>query len=65
MQKKARRRPFISRADAGDRYDSWEAVLAEGTWICCGRCGQRQFHKGDVTKKACRKCGARLADVGI
>jgi hypothetical protein len=47
------------------RYGHWQAVLAEGCWLQCGKCGQRQYQKGDVTKKRCRKCGAPLVEVGI
>jgi DNA-directed RNA polymerase subunit RPC12/RpoP len=47
------------------RYGCWQAVLAEGSWIQCGRCGKRQFRKGDPTMKKCRQCGAPLAKVGV
>jgi hypothetical protein len=47
------------------RYRNWEAVLAEGTWIACCRCGWRQYVRGDLTIKRCRRCGARLGVVGI
>jgi hypothetical protein len=46
-------------------YRHWQDVLNEGTWIQCGRCGQRQFHTGDLTRRECRRCGARLVVVGV
>ncbi len=48
-----------------DQCRTWEEVLALGQWVNCGNCGHRQFHKGDITKKACRKCRALLAQVAL
>ena len=47
------------------QYHHWRDVLNEGTWVQCGRCGQRQFLKGDLTRRECRRCGARLVVVGV
>jgi hypothetical protein len=47
------------------QYRTWQDVLAEGTWLQCGRCGLRQFRKGDLMRKACRRCSAPLVETGI
>jgi hypothetical protein len=69
---KANHRPRKVRADREreakanrQRYRHWRDVLAEGTWIRCGRCGLRQYHTGILTRRECRRCGARLCEVGI
>jgi len=69
MSKRGRRRKLTRDQEAADtrrEYGSWQDFLQrEGCWLQCGRCGKRQFRKGDPIASKCCQCWAKLAEEGV